>query len=184
MILCIIYSNLPPKEENRFPTKKWTASSMAHEVFIDTSGFYALLVKKDDRHLQASNFMREAAKKRLRFVTTDYVLDETATLFQARGHVQISNKLLQLTTGTREADLPVKNNYLWSSSDSLIHPFVSLQDTAYLQAAYFISLPLPFEGCKSLQSYRSGRRCWHRLPDKQSASGQLRSAGTGWRRSD
>jgi uncharacterized protein len=62
---------------------------MAHEVFADTSGFYALLVKRDDRHGQASEFMRDAAKRRLRFVTTDYVIDETATLLQARGHIQV-----------------------------------------------------------------------------------------------
>ncbi len=35
---------------------------MARETFVDTSGFYALLV------------------------TTDYVLDETATLIKAKGH--------------------------------------------------------------------------------------------------
>jgi predicted nucleic acid-binding protein len=64
---------------------------MAREVFIDTSGFYALLVKKDDRHRQASDFMRDAARKRLRFVTTDYVPDETATLLQAHGHIQTLN---------------------------------------------------------------------------------------------
>jgi predicted nucleic acid-binding protein len=66
-------------------------SSMVPDVFIDTSGFYAILVKKDDRHRQASDFMREAARKRLRFAATDYVLDETATLLQARGHIQVVN---------------------------------------------------------------------------------------------
>jgi hypothetical protein len=58
---------------------------MAAEIFIDTSGFYALLVRGDDQHDRAQDTMRKAAKKRLRFVTTDYVLDETATLLMARG---------------------------------------------------------------------------------------------------
>jgi predicted nucleic acid-binding protein len=57
---------------------------MAAEIFIDTSGFYALLVRGDDQHDHAQDAMRKAAKKKRRFVTTDYVLDETATLLMAR----------------------------------------------------------------------------------------------------
>lgn len=57
---------------------------MASEVFIDTSGYYALLVGGDDRHGQAAAFMKSAAEKKRRFVTTDYVVDETATLLLAR----------------------------------------------------------------------------------------------------
>jgi uncharacterized protein len=57
---------------------------MAAEIFIDTSGFYALLVRADDRHDRARDAMRKAAKRTQRFVTTDYVLDETATLLMAR----------------------------------------------------------------------------------------------------
>ena len=58
---------------------------MRGEVFIDTSGFYALLAGDDDRHAQAADYLRKAGVKRTRFVTTDYVLDETATLLKARG---------------------------------------------------------------------------------------------------
>jgi uncharacterized protein len=58
---------------------------MRNEVFIDTSGFYALLAGDDDRHAEAAAYLRKAAAKRIRFVTTDYVLDETATLLKARG---------------------------------------------------------------------------------------------------
>jgi len=58
---------------------------MAGEIFIDTSGFYALLVRRDDQHDNALHAMRKAAKKKQRFVTTDCVLDEAATLLMARG---------------------------------------------------------------------------------------------------
>jgi len=58
---------------------------MASEVFIDSSGYYALLVRGDDRHPEAAAFMKRASEKKRRFVTTDYVVDETATLLQARG---------------------------------------------------------------------------------------------------
>jgi predicted nucleic acid-binding protein len=62
---------------------------MASDVFVDTSGFYSLLVRRDDRHQQASDFLRQARLCKRRFITTDYVLDETATLLKARscGHL-------------------------------------------------------------------------------------------------
>ncbi len=62
---------------------------MANDVFADTSGFYALLVKGDDRHAAASRILREARRRKRRFVTTDYVLDETATLLKARGYAHL-----------------------------------------------------------------------------------------------
>lgn len=62
---------------------------MARNIFVDASGFYALLVKGDDRHAAAVCQLAEAQRKQRRFVTTDYVLDETATLLKARrlGHL-------------------------------------------------------------------------------------------------
>ncbi len=62
---------------------------MASELFVDTSGFYSLLVKSDRRHAAASRVVSEARRKPRRFLTSDYVLDETATLLKARGHVHL-----------------------------------------------------------------------------------------------
>jgi predicted nucleic acid-binding protein len=56
------------------------------DAFLDTSGFHALLVKNDTAHQRASQIVHHAARSRGRFVTTDYVLDEVATLLKARGH--------------------------------------------------------------------------------------------------
>ena len=58
---------------------------MNRDVFLDTSGFYALLASRDDRHTAAVSVVREAVVAGRQFVTTDYVLDETATLLKARG---------------------------------------------------------------------------------------------------
>lgn len=58
---------------------------MAGDLFVDTSGFYALLVGQDDQHATAGQVLRQAAEQRRRFITTDYVLDETLTLLKARG---------------------------------------------------------------------------------------------------
>ncbi len=58
---------------------------MSKIIFVDTSGFYALVVAQDDAHKKASEILTNAAKVKQSFVTTDYVLDETATLLHARG---------------------------------------------------------------------------------------------------
>ncbi|HSR68104.1 MAG TPA: PIN domain-containing protein, partial [Acidobacteriota bacterium] len=55
------------------------------EVFVDTSGFYASLVRKDTHHQQARAFFQRASQQQIRLLTTDHVLDETATLLKRRG---------------------------------------------------------------------------------------------------
>jgi uncharacterized protein len=62
---------------------------MANEIFVDSSGFYAMVAKDDDQHAGAARVLREARRRKREFVTTDYVLDETATLLRARrlGHL-------------------------------------------------------------------------------------------------
>jgi uncharacterized protein len=73
---------------------------MKSEVFIDTSGFYALLAGDDDRHAQAAAYLRNAAAKRIRFVTTDYILDETATLLKARGRASLLESFFERIFGS------------------------------------------------------------------------------------
>ena len=58
---------------------------MGDETFIDTSGIYSILVRRDRMHERAAAFMAQAARDRKRFVTTDYVLDESVTLLKVRG---------------------------------------------------------------------------------------------------
>ena len=70
---------------------------MARESFVDTSGFYALLARDDDRHAAAVAVLARARDKRAVFVTTDYVLDETVTLLGARGHRNLVQRFLQIT---------------------------------------------------------------------------------------
>ena len=68
---------------------------MANETFVDTSGFYSLLVHKDRMHATAADYMARAARDRGRFVTTDYVLDEAVTLLKARGHGELIAPLFE-----------------------------------------------------------------------------------------
>jgi predicted nucleic acid-binding protein len=69
---------------------------MARETFVDTSGFYALLVKRDKRHLEAVGYLHAHRAKQRRFVTTDYVLGESATLLKARGHAHLLSRFFDI----------------------------------------------------------------------------------------
>ena len=69
---------------------------MAKEIFVDTSGFYAILVKDDDRHRPALRVLKESQRRKRGFITTDYVLDETATLLQARGFAHLLDQFFQI----------------------------------------------------------------------------------------
>lgn len=71
---------------------------MAHETFIDTSGFYALLVRDDAGHTAAARWLARSRAGRTRAVTTDYVLDETATLLKSRGLGHLAGLLFDRVT--------------------------------------------------------------------------------------
>ena len=107
---------------------------MAHEIFVDTSGFYALLVQRDDKHAEAARILQAAADEQRGFVTSDYVLDETATLLVARdcGHllraffdIVFASAACQVAWTDAERFHTVKNYFLkhldrhWSYTDCL-----------------------------------------------------------------
>jgi predicted nucleic acid-binding protein len=54
-------------------------------IFVDTSAWYASSSTRDANHQAARHFL---ASVRERVVTSDYVVDETLTLFRARGENQ------------------------------------------------------------------------------------------------
>ena len=46
-------------------------------IFVDTSGWYATIVRKDHDHAVAKQFL---TSNKLALITSDYVMDETVTL--------------------------------------------------------------------------------------------------------
>ena len=56
----------------------------AADVFMDSAGFLALWDAADQHHAGAVRLQADLACKHRRFVTTDYVVDETATLLLIR----------------------------------------------------------------------------------------------------
>jgi predicted nucleic acid-binding protein len=66
-------------------------------IFIDSGGFYALVSAESAAHRDAVAIMEESHRTRRRAVTTDYILDETATLLRARGLTKQLKEFLRLT---------------------------------------------------------------------------------------
>jgi len=54
------------------------------DVFVDTAGFLALWDAGDEHHAAATRLQAELARQRRRFVTSEYVVDETVTLLRLR----------------------------------------------------------------------------------------------------
>jgi len=77
----------------------------ANKVFVDTSGFLALWDATDEHHKRAVLVQAELARKKYRFVTTDYVLDETVTLLLVRHSHAAARDFLQTITGTQSLAL-------------------------------------------------------------------------------
>ena len=73
---------------------------MVRSIFIDTSGFYALLVKGDAHHNSAKAAVRSFQKRKIRVVTTDYVIDESITLLIARGYGSAVTALVEMLRST------------------------------------------------------------------------------------
>ncbi|MDE3066441.1 MAG: type II toxin-antitoxin system VapC family toxin [Verrucomicrobiota bacterium] len=68
----------------------------AEPLFIDTGGFYALVSTESASHGRSAAVMEECRRIRRRAVTTDYILDEAATLFRARGLKRQLKEFLRL----------------------------------------------------------------------------------------
>ena len=73
-------------------------------VFVDSS-FYISLLRKDDRnHTRAKEALEDAAKQSAVFYTSQYVIDETATVLSMRVSKASAVALLN---ATEEEDFPV-----------------------------------------------------------------------------
>ncbi len=56
---------------------------MANEIFVDTSEFYSLLVKAEDRHEASVRNLRGAQRRKRLFVTTAVVLAKDGHFYEA-----------------------------------------------------------------------------------------------------
>lgn len=57
---------------------------MSKTLFVDTWGWLSLRDKRENKHLETAKLYHSYAQEKCTIVTTDYVLDETFTLFFKR----------------------------------------------------------------------------------------------------
>jgi predicted nucleic acid-binding protein len=68
----------------------------SHEVFVDTSGLYALVDRKDAHHAIAREVVERLLRAGRRLVATDYILTETVNLANARSGTRVAVRVLDL----------------------------------------------------------------------------------------
>jgi uncharacterized protein len=72
------------------------------DVLVDAAGFLPLWDAADDQHVRAVRLQAELAAEGRRFITTDYIVDETVTLLLVRhSHTAAADFLQTVTTSER-----------------------------------------------------------------------------------
>lgn len=66
------------------------------EVLVDTSGYYALIDRRDPVHERARATVAALARQGRRLIVTDYAVSETVTLARARGGTNAALRVLDL----------------------------------------------------------------------------------------
>ncbi len=74
---------------------------MARKVLVDTSGWYALLDRNDASHSRVRAAVDRLLTGGRMLVTTDYIVDESATLAKARAGSYAAARLLDLLKSSR-----------------------------------------------------------------------------------
>ena len=93
---------------------------MERETLVDTSGFYALLVSRDEAHDTAKAYLERASSLRRAFVTTDYVLDETATLLTARRYARMVEPFFDVVFSSRVCRVEWMDPVRFSTTQSFL----------------------------------------------------------------
>lgn len=73
----------------------------APDVLMDTAGFLALWDASDEHHHRAVQLQSALSRRKRRFLTTDYILDETATLLLMRHSHAAAADFLKTTIESR-----------------------------------------------------------------------------------
>ena len=69
---------------------------MAREVFVDTSGLYALADRRDPARAATERCVAALVRTGARLILTDYIVDEACTLAKARAGGRSALRLLEI----------------------------------------------------------------------------------------
>ena len=74
---------------------------MAREVFVDSSGLYALADRRDLSHQQAEECVLKLVGSGAGLILTDYIIDEACTLAKVRAGGEAALRLLEIVERSR-----------------------------------------------------------------------------------
>jgi predicted nucleic acid-binding protein len=77
---------------------------MAARLFVDSSGWYALIDRRDAWHESAKEQIERHVRKRARLITSDYVIDESCTLTKVRAGSVAAVRFLDLLKESQAVD--------------------------------------------------------------------------------
>ncbi len=92
---------------------------MANETLFDTSGFFALMDKRDPMHGKAVAWI-EAQRKKIRPVSTEWVVGETCTLLVARKRPHLVTRFLDYVDSSAALLLVNPDDTLLRAAKALI----------------------------------------------------------------
>lgn len=67
-------------------------------VFVDSSFFKALIDKKDDFHNQANSISDTLDLQKAHLMTSNYIVDETATLIRVKCNIELVHDFIEILT--------------------------------------------------------------------------------------
>jgi predicted nucleic acid-binding protein len=93
------------------------------DVFVDTSGLYALVDRQDAHHEAARDAVARIVRRGRRLVVTDYVVSESVTLAKARASTPVALRVLDLV----EQSAGIRIEWIGPSRFDAVKAFVRRQ---------------------------------------------------------
>ena len=91
---------------------------MKPSLFVDTNGLYALLVPEDPEHARAVSTLQRLQRAGGRAITTDYILDESATLLMSRNKHHVAVRMFQFMEDSEACEvIPVWPDHFVEASE-------------------------------------------------------------------
>lgn len=107
------------------------------DVFVDTSGLYALVDRQDAHHAAARDVVARIVRGGRRLVVTDYVVSEAVTLAKVRASTRVALRVLDLV----EQSAGIRIEWIGASRFDAVKAFVRRHvdhDYSFTDCASFV----------------------------------------------
>ncbi len=112
---------------------------MSRPVFVDTSGWYALVDADDAHHKEARGSINRILSERRTLVTTNHVVSESYTLLRARLGCRPARKLLSSVRSSANTRRVFVLESWEDAAESLLMQYED-QDLSYVDATSFVAM--------------------------------------------